>query len=150
MKKFLAFLFVLLSQFHFSQVSFPDFLQGSWKTENDELYEHWDKLDNNTLKGFSYKTKNGEILVSEYLEITQKQNKIVYSASVINQNQGTPVEFTLTRSDSVFTFENPSHDFPKKIIYRKLSGDEVLVQVSDGKQKGFSYKMKKQNSIQVK
>jgi uncharacterized protein YciI len=46
--------------------------------------------------------------------------------------------------DSTFTFENPNHDFPKKIIYQKLSDTEIFVQVSGDKQKVFAYKMQKQ------
>lgn len=83
--------------------------------------------------------------ISEYLDISERDNQTIYTATVINQNNGKGIEFKLTKTDSTYTFENPVHDFPKKISYQKLSANEIFVQVSDGKQKRFSYKMTKQN-----
>ncbi len=144
MKHILTPLILFVGGLTFSQSSFPDFLQGTWKMENTEIYEHWDKLNENSLKGFSYKLKDGQMLVSEYLDITKTNNEVIYTATVIQQNQGKAVNFILTKTDSTFTFENPNHDFPKKIVYQKLNETEIYVQVSDGKQDGFAYKMCKQ------
>jgi len=126
-----------------AQSSFPDFLQGTWKVEAEELYEHWDKPNTQHLKGFSYSIKDGQLAVSEYLDITQKGKDIIYMATVLNQNQGKGIEFLLTSSDSVFIFENLNHDFPQKISYRKLADSAIFVQVSGENRKGFSYQMKK-------
>ena len=54
------------------------------------------------------------------------------------------ISFKLSKTGDTYTFENPKHDFPKKITYQKISETELFVEVSDGKQKGFSYKMTKQ------
>jgi uncharacterized protein YciI len=129
----------------FGQSDFPEFLEGTWKRENKEIYEHWDKLNNLTLKGFSYELNDEQIRITEYLEISKKNNDIIYTATVINQNQGKGIEFKLTKTGSTYTFENPNHDFPKKIVYQKLLETEISVQISDGKQKEFSYRMTKQN-----
>lgn len=145
--KYIFLLITLLTlNLTFGQSNIPDFLQGTWKMENKEIYEHWDKLNSQTLKGFSYKLKNGQMGISEYLDISERDNQTLYTATVINQNNGKGIEFKLTKTDSTYTFENPAHDFPKKISYQKLSDNEIFVQVSDGKQKGFSYKMTKQNT----
>lgn len=144
--KFLFLLVTLLTaNLTFGQSNLPDFLQGTWKMDNKEIYEHWDKLNSYHLKGFSYKMKNGQMEISEYLDISTKNNEIIYTATVLNQNQGKGIDFVLTKVDSSFTFENPTHDFPKKIAYQKINDNEIFVQVSDGKKKGFSYKMSKQN-----
>lgn len=143
MKYALTLLMVFAVELTFAQPILPDFLLGTWKMENEEVYEHWDKLNENTLKGFSYKLKDGQILISEYLDIKKVGKKILYSATVLKQNSGKPVDFTLTKTDNTFIFENPSHDFPKRIGYQKLSDTEIYVQITDGKQKGFAYKMQK-------
>jgi len=143
MKYFLTFLILSMANIAFGQSGFPGFLQGTWKMEGKETYEHWDRLNSNSLKGFSYEIKNGQITISEYLDISRTENDIIYTATVINQNQGKEISFNLTQTDSVYTFENPDHDFPKKIVYKKLSETEIVVQVSDGKQKAFAYKMEK-------
>ena len=37
------------------------------------IYEHWDKAGDQRLKGFSYEIKNGEKVISEYIEIAIKE-----------------------------------------------------------------------------
>lgn len=145
MKYTLVILTAILSQLVFGQDEFPDFLQGTWKMEGKEIYEHWDKLTDKSLLGFSYKLNNGQMKVSEYLEIKQHDKLTIYTATVVNQNHGNAVDFKLTKTNNSFTFENPNHDFPKKIVYQKLSDTQIFVQVSDGNNNGFSYKMYKQN-----
>lgn len=144
MKYILTSLLLLLIDIAFAQSDIPHFLQGTWKMENGDIYEHWDKLNDNTLKGFSYKLTNGQMVISEYLDISQNKNEIIYTAAVLNQNQSKGIKFMLTKMDSTYTFENPDHDFPKKIVYQKLTDTEMLVRVSDGNKKGFAYKLKKQ------
>ncbi|MDY0083598.1 MAG: DUF6265 family protein [Ignavibacteriaceae bacterium] len=145
MKHILFIITLLAVNLTFGQSGIPDFLHGTWKMENEDVYEHWDKLNSRILKGFSYKIKNGQIEISEYLDISEKNNQTIYTAAVINQNNGKGIEFKLTKADSTFTFENPDHDFPKKISYQKLSDNEIFIQISDGNQKSFSFKMIKQN-----
>lgn len=128
------------------QSDFPGFMRGTWKMENQETYEHWDLLDGKTLKGFSYEMKDGQIIISEYLDIAKKGNKWIYEATVLEHNQGKAIEFKLTKTRDAFVFENPNHDFPKMISYKKLTDDILLVEVSDGKDKSFSFKMTKISS----
>lgn len=144
MKYIFTIIALFLANIALAQSTFPDFLQGTWKMENRDVFEHWDKLNNNTLKGFSYEMKDGQMAISEYLDISRSQNEINYTATVLNQNQGKGINFKLTQTDSTFTFENPDHDFPKMIVYQKLNDTEIFVQVSDGNQRGFEYRMQKQ------
>jgi uncharacterized protein YciI len=144
MKYILITLMLLIAELSFAQSDFPDFLQGTWKMENKEIYEHWDKLNDYTLKGFSYQLRDGQMTISEYLDISGENKDITYTATVLNQNQGKGINFKLHKTDSTFTFENPYHDFPKRIVYQKLNDTELFVQVSAGSQKGFAYKMQKQ------
>ncbi len=143
MKYIFTSLVLLSAGISFAQPDFPSFLQGTWKMDNKEVYEHWDQLGSKKLKGVSYKINEGNVVVSEYLEITEEDNEIIYTATVPNQNNGVGVDFKLSKIDTTFTFENPDHDFPKKIVYQKLNETEVYIHVSDGKRKGFSYKMRK-------
>jgi hypothetical protein len=145
MKYALTFLILSLFQIAFAQTDLPDFLRGTWVTEDKEIYEHWDKLNDHCMKGFSYRISNGKMTVNEYLDITRTENGIIYTAYVLKQNQGEGIKFNLTQGDSVFVFENPDHDFPKQIVYRKLSDSEIMVRVSDGGQKVFVYRMKAPN-----
>lgn len=122
-----------------------EFLQGKWKVENKETYETWKLNTDNTLTGSSYKVKDGKEVVSENLSIITSGDKIVYTATVLNQNSGKPVEFTLNKEISTkASFENLNHDFPKKIQYTKLDDKTLFVEVLGKGDRGFSFKMMKQ------
>ena len=144
MKNLTLLLFLIITETTFAQSELPGFLQGTWKIENEESYEHWDRLNNDHLRGISYSNKNGQISISEYIEIVKTEKGMLYRATVVNQNEGKEISFRLTKTDSAFTFENPDHDFPRKIVYQKLTDTEVFVDVSDGQKKGFAYKMRKE------
>lgn len=143
MKKLLFVLMLGVSGFTFAQNKFPDFLAGTWLSEDQKTYEHWDNLSATSMKGYSYEVKNGQIKVNEYLDLVQRKDGTFYIPTVIGQNNGSPVEFKLIASDSACVFENKGHDFPKKICYKKLSATEIFVQVLGDNNKGFSFKMKK-------
>ncbi|PKP28523.1 MAG: hypothetical protein CVU02_00655 [Bacteroidetes bacterium HGW-Bacteroidetes-19] len=123
----------------YAQTVFPSFLNGTWKMEDKEVYEHWDLMNENSLKGISYANRNGVIVVMEYLEISNIQNEVLYSATVVDQNNGDPIYFKLIQSDSIFVFVNPYHDFPQKIVYQKIDDKKIFVQVLGKKEEEFSY-----------
>lgn len=135
---FLA-LFCGISQSLFAQSVFPKFLNGTWKMEDKEVYEHWDLLNENSLKGISYANRNGVIVIMEYLEISNIQKEVLYSATVVDQNNGDPIYFKLIQSDSLFVFVNPYHDFPQKIVYHKIDEQKLFVEVLGKNDEGFSY-----------
>jgi hypothetical protein len=122
------------------------FLEGTWKTENKENYESWKKTEDGSFEGHSYKMKEQKKMITEYLVIRAAGDKVTYTATVLGQNGSKPIDFVLNRDiKDKFSFENPSHDFPKKIQYTPISRTVLLVQVLGDGDKGFSYKMIKQN-----
>lgn len=141
MKYFLTCLCFLKAAILFAQPAFPAFLEGTWKIEGRERYEHWDLLNEHNLKGLSYEQKEGKMVVSEYLDISRKGNDIIYTAFVLHQNEGNAVKFKLAQADTLYSFENPEHDFPKKVVYQKRSESEIYVEVGGGTPKAFSYGM---------
>ncbi|MBA4849318.1 DUF6265 family protein [Emticicia sp. BO119] len=121
------------------------FLEGIWKTENKEIYEVWKKNTNGTMDGYSYKIKSGEKMVSEYLTIKMIDGNLTYQARVPNQNNGQTIPFVLNKTvKDQLSFENLSHDFPKKIQYKLIDPQTILVSVLGGGDKGFKFKIIKQ------
>lgn len=121
-----------------------DFLIGTWKVENKESFEVWEKDSGGELTGSMYKIKDGQKIVTETLRIKTVDGKVRYLAALPDQNEGRPVSFTLTGSaDGEYTFENPEHDFPKKIVYKRLSANELFVRVSGDNGKGFSLTLRR-------
>lgn len=146
MRYFFTLIIVVIAGFAVAQQGMPYFLKGTWKVDGKEHYEHWDSLNAQAMKGFSYQLKGGRMVVSEYLEIAYRNEDVCYTATVINQNAGNNVVFKMSCKDSAIIFENPAHDFPKKIVYRRLSEKELGVAVSDGGPKEFSFRMVRQQS----
>lgn len=121
-----------------------EFLIGTWKMEGENTYEQWSK-GSDVLVGESFKIKDGVKDVLETLRIEKIDNAIVYLATVMNQNNGKGVVFTLNPEiKNKLSFENTTHDFPKKIRYTKLTDSEIFVEVLGDNNEGFSYKMQKQ------
>ena len=113
--------------------------------ENRDVYEKWELLEDGSLSGISYRLTDGEQAITEYLEIRKKGEQITYTATVPTQNEGKGIEFVLHKPDSLtYSFENPEHDFPQKIIYQKVSDTEIHVSVRGDDDQGFSFTMKKE------
>jgi hypothetical protein len=145
MKSIISLLTLLLVSSAMPNLKDLHFLAGTWKVEKKETYESW-KLDkDNLLEGSSYKIKGGNKQIDEQLHIKMSAEKIVYTAKVLNQNNAQPIDFVLNKEvKDKFSFENPKHDFPKKIQYTKLNDTTLFVAVLGDGDKGFSYKMFKQ------
>lgn len=134
---------VCLSFSSIPQTAKVDFLIGTWKVEGKETYEFW-KKEGSALVGESYKKRGGQKYVSETLKIELKENKLVYTATVKNQNQGKGIPFTLLEMENgTYSFENADHDFPKKIQYQRIDKSTLKVSVLGEGDKGFSFQMKK-------
>ena len=124
-----------------------DFLIGTWKIEDRNQYETWTKVRKDELIGYSYKIDENQKKILETIAIKMIDNQMIYEATVPDQNEGRTIQFLLnTEIKSVYSFENPNHDFPKKIQYKKVSKNEIMIRVSGDDGKGFSYKMIKQKN----
>ena len=122
-----------------------NFLIGTWQIEGKQTFESW-KLSGNRLVGESYKLRDNQKYVSETLKIEVLDDNIIYTATVKNQNEGKGIPFELASvKEKLYSFENPTHDFPNKIQYKVLSKTELQVNVLRKDGKGFSYKLIKQD-----
>lgn len=124
-----------------AQSQFPDFLVGTWKVDDQEVYEHWDQIHKHALKGFSYRIQNGQVIPTEYLEVVQEEDDILYLATIPYANSGETIRFSQTQSGKRVVFENPDHDFPRIITYETLSPSQIQVVLSDGENKQISYEL---------
>ena len=78
------------------------------------------------------RTVAGEKTVEfEYLRIEQRADGLYYVAYPQARCPGT--DFKLTRASATeAVFENPQHDFPKRIIYRKTGDDSLTASIDGG------------------
>lgn len=115
-------------------------LEGTWKREGKEQYEVWEKRSGRELTGYSFTLKEGQQTITETLTLKRTKDQWVYSATVPDQNEGATIPFTLNPEvDSLLSFENLAHDFPRKIQYKMKDHDHIEVRVLGEGEEGFSY-----------
>ena len=80
-----------------------------------------------TILGMS-RTVRGDTLVEyEAVRMEERGDSLFYVANPSRQSQA---QFLATSStDSSIVFENPHHDFPKKISYFRVGADSVVARV---------------------
>ena len=116
-------------------------LAGTWKmgSGTKSFYEHWHWVSANEISGKSYKLKQQDTIVFESTRIKKEDKLINYLALVKNQNERKEIAFRLESSASsanrMLAFENPTHDFPQKIVYQFISADSLHAWV-EGMRKG--------------
>lgn len=117
-----------------------EWLIGTRSSQQDQMliYESWSKTSDELLTGKSYYTENGDTVLLETIEIKQLDGELFYCPAVSNQNGGQAIEFKLTsKNPNHLIFENPEHDFPKKIVYIK-EGNNINAWIEgDGKKVPF-------------
>jgi hypothetical protein len=113
-------------------------LVGLWKMETSRgvLYEEWQLQNDHQLNGRSFKINNADTIVLERITLSLQGHSINYSPVVSNQNNGQTVHFTLiSATNQHYIFENKTHDFPQRIIY-KLGSNKVLQARIEGTRNG--------------
>ena len=120
-------------------------ISGAWQSApggRRQIEEHWTGVAGASMLGMSRTVAGEKTVEFEYLRIEQRADGIYYVAHPKARCPGT--DFKLTRASATeAVFENPQHDFPKRIIYRK-TGDDSLTATIDGgegtKSMSFPYK----------
>ncbi len=122
-------------------------LAGDWTTggEGRQVLESWDAVSADTFEGLGAvrASRDDEVHVTETLRLAAMSGSVYYIAKVPENDS--PVPFRLTScSGGSATFENPAHDFPKRISYRYSEHDgpgppeRMTVSVSGDGDQGFT------------
>ena len=122
------------SPLHAQDISKLNWMAGHWVQKNDkeEVQESWLGPRGNTMVATNLTITAGRGASFEFLRIGVKDGKIVYFAMPSGRP---PTEFPLqTMTDSSVVFENPAHDYPTRISYRR-DGDTLIARV-EGKRRG--------------
>lgn len=126
------------SEHKFEKIKKMEWLVGSWeqKLPDGIITETWTKEDDSTFSGKSFFIKQKDTIHLESIVLSQKGEDLFYIPTVSGQNNNEPVTFKLTsEAENNFTFENPAHDYPQKITYKKVNDTSLLATIS-GKQQG--------------
>lgn len=113
---------------------------GAWVAESGErtTLESWQELSPQTFEGRGEirSTATSELLFGESLRIVEMSGELFYLVKV-NEND-LPVAFkSIECSETGAVFVNADHDFPRRLEYRVIGADRMVVLVSDGADEGF-------------
>ena len=114
-------------------------IAGRWEGPQDggTFEEHWLSPVGGVMIGMGRLTKGDKTLFTEFLRIVETKEGAEYRVSIHGQPETTFKQ--TSRSEAEVIFENPTHDFPQKIGYRKVK-DGLLAWI-EGNQGGKPEKM---------
>ena len=125
-----------VSDDHSGDVDQLDWMTGTWtmETATMKIEEQWTHVAGGSLLGTNRTIRDGKMVAFEYLRIVTRGDGVYYIA----QPNGRPgTDFKLTRiADGEVVFENPEHDFPQWIRYRRISSDALRADVKGTTSKG--------------
>lgn len=121
-------------------------LAGCWEQRSAASITHetWMAPAGGAMVGMSRTVAGGAMRAWEALRIVTDSGRVAYIAQ---PNGRAPTAFpAVLTSDTLAVFENPAHDFPQRIAYRRLSADSIVARISaerDGKTRGMDIRMKR-------
>lgn len=106
----------------------------SWRAAGPDTFEG---------SGITRSRADDRIIESESLRLVRMAEDVFYVAKVAHNPY--PVSFRLVDCPTGrLVFENPLHDFPRKLEYTLLDAGTMTVAVSDGAGKGFTLRFRRQ------
>jgi len=114
-------------------------LEGCWggSVNQRDFREQWTPPRGGILLGIGSTVYQGKTQSYEYLRIEARADGVYYVALPSGQPEAAfkLVAITTDDKDTIFTFSNPDHDFPQRIIYRRGT-EGWLYATIEGKIKG--------------
>lgn len=122
-------------------------LSGCWKLRAPGrlTVEMWMPPAGDLMIGGSRTVANGVVREFEHLRIKADAGKLTYIALPSGQNETLfPAKEV---SDTALVFENLSHDFPQRIIYRRRGADSIVARIEgpgpNQRTRGFDFPMRR-------
>ena len=123
-----------------------NWLAGCWELRRGDrtTIEMWMPPAGGLMLGASRTTVRGVVREFEQVRLAVREGRVVYTASPSGQAQ---TEFTTAAvGDSGFTVENPAHDFPQRIGYKRRGADSLIARIegnTPGGPRGIDYPMRR-------
>ena len=131
-----------------AQVQQLRWLAGCWelRTPTRVTQESWIAPAGDLMLGTSRTVIRDVAREFEFLRVESRGGTATY---VAQPGGGTATAFGATvLSDTAVTFENLQHDFPQRIIYRRIGSDSLVARIEGpqgGQQRGIDFRMKRIN-----
>ncbi len=123
------------------------FIAGCWEINAPArkrlVSEQWMIPVGDAMLGMSRTLRDGKLSGFEYMRIVQNDTGVHYFAKPSGNKDETAFKLIKWSANEAI-FENPSHDFPQRIIYRLNSPDSLLARIEgamNGKVTGMDFPM---------
>ncbi len=121
-------------------------LAGCWTQArpNGVVEERWMAPGGGVMLGMGRTVRDGKLREYEYTRIVETDGSLAYMAEPSGQEKATFALKSLTAGEAVF--ENPAHDFPQRVIYRRLGTDAVTGRIEgriDGQDRSVDFPYKR-------
>lgn len=121
-------------------------LVGCWQGESGDrvVEEHWFAPRGGTMLGSARATRGDRTTSVELTVLRMARDTLMYHAYPVGQS---PAVFpAIALDDDGATFANPEHDFPQRIIYRRVGADSLVARVEgplNGRETSVDYAMRR-------
>jgi len=118
------------------------FMAGCWRLSANgrTIDEHWLAPAGGSLMGVSRTVANGKTVEYEFLQIRDLPEGLTYIARPSGQAEAQFKVASKTADEIVF--ENPTHDFPQRIRYKRVGADRLEARIEgtmNGKARGVDF-----------
>lgn len=102
------------------------FLTGCWerRTPRGTVEERWSTPKGGMMQGMGRTFRGDSLVEYEFVLIRETAGRVVYEAHPSGQAPNTFPAKTVT--DSLVEFEDPAHDYPQRVGYRKAGADSLI------------------------
>jgi len=113
-----------------------DWLVGAWvgtrgASGTTTIEERWSPARGGSMLAVARTVSREKMSAFEFLRIVERDGGLVYIAQ---PNGGVPTEFVMTEhGDKRAVFENPRHDYPKRIVYELSADGELTATIGQSK-----------------
>ena len=117
-------------------------LAGCWRAGSGPsvVEEQWMAPRAGVMLGMSRAVEGGHLSSTETVLLRERDGRLVYTVTPSAQ---ATTDFTSTAvSDTEVVFENPAHDFPQRIVYRRVGADSLHARIDgprDGRTRVFAF-----------
>ena len=145
LKKFFIVLLIIIPAFasaqSYTNLDTLQWMLGKWQQDDGKKVttEIWTNLSPTTFDGIGQTVLKSENKISflESLRIIEMSGEIFYLAKVSHNEF--PISFKLMEcSNNSAVFENPTHDFPKKIVYNLSENGKILTVTVSNEERQFT------------
>jgi hypothetical protein len=129
-------------------------LTGCWEMTrpNGIVEEQWTRPKAGTMFGTSRTIRRDTVIAYEFLRIYARGDTLVYDSQPSGQARTEFVAPPASASDAAagrvveIVFANPAHDFPQRIVYRRVGRDSLAARIEgtmNGQQRASSFPYKR-------